>query len=159
MTRENLRRVQERLRSYPAAPTMAEIQRSGQRYPTGENTGNTGNYPSEPPRGRVDYPSTRYQSYRIFGGGVQVSVPNNWRQVSEGNSVWFVPEGGYGQFNGQPVFTHGVNFGVAQTQQSKSSTVYAGVHQRPCAGKPQSPNERWFSTHVAVWTDRLWHPF
>ena len=29
--------------------------------------------------------------------------------------MWFVPEGGYGQVNGQPVFTHGVSFGVAQT--------------------------------------------
>ncbi len=33
-------RIQERLRGYGSAPTMAEIQRSGQRYPTGENTGN-----------------------------------------------------------------------------------------------------------------------
>lgn len=105
-------RVQERLRSYPRAPTMAEIQRSGQRYPQGENTGN---YPNSAPRGRVDYPSTRFQSYRIFGGAVQVSVPNNWRELNEGNSVWFVPEGGYGQLNGQAVFTHGVNFGAAQT--------------------------------------------
>ena len=105
-------RVKERLRGYPAAPTMAEIQRSGQRYPTGENTGN---YPTNAPPGRVEYPSTRYQSYQLFGGGVSVSAPNNWRQLNESSSVWFVPEGGYGQVNGQPVFTHGVNFGVART--------------------------------------------
>ena len=105
-------RVQERLRGYPTAPTMAEISRSGQRYPVGENTGN---YPNNPPAGRVEYPSTRYQSYSIFGNGAQVSVPSNWRQLNEGNSVWFAPEGGYGQYNGQAVFTHGVNFGVAQT--------------------------------------------
>lgn len=105
-------RIRERLRGYPAAPTMAEIARSGQRYPTGQNTGN---YPTNAPQGRVEYPSTRYQSYQLFGGGVQVSVPNNWRQVSEGNSVWFVPDGGYGQINGQPVFTHGANIGVTQT--------------------------------------------
>ena len=108
-------RIKERLRGYPAAPTMAEIQRSGQRYPTGENTGN---YPSNAPQGRVEYPSTRYQSYQLFGGGVRVSAPNNWRQLNESNSVWFVPEGGYGQINGQPVFTHGVNFGVARTSNS-----------------------------------------
>jgi hypothetical protein len=46
---------------------------------------------------------------------VTVSVPSNWRQVSESNSVWFVPEGGYGQANGQAVYTHGASFGVAQT--------------------------------------------
>jgi peptidase M48-like protein len=103
-------RVQERLRGYQRAPTMAEIAQSGQRYPTGENT----SYPSNAPTGRVEYPSSRYQTVSIFGG-VQVSVPSNWRQLNEGSSVWFVPEGGYGQINGQPVFTHGVNFGVAQT--------------------------------------------
>src|SRR5438045_4436344 len=104
-------RIQERLRGYQQAPTMAEIQRSGQRNPVGENTG----YPDRVPIGRVEYPSSRYQSYSIFGNGVQVSVPSNWRQLNEGSSVWFVPEGGYGQANGQAVFTHGVNFGVAQT--------------------------------------------
>ena len=106
-------RVQERLRGYGSAPTMAEIQRSGQRYPVGEQTGN---YPNNnPPSGRVSYPSNRYQSVTIFNGGVNVSVPSNWRQVNEGNSVWFVPEGGYGSYNGQPVYTHGASFGVAQT--------------------------------------------
>jgi Zn-dependent protease with chaperone function len=105
-------RVQERLRGYQRAPTMAEIARSGQRYPVGEQTGN---YPNNPPSGRVAYPSSRYQSYNIFNGGVQVSVPSNWRQVNDGNSVWFVPEGAYGQYNGQAVYTHGASFGVAQS--------------------------------------------
>ena len=105
-------RVQSRLRGYQSAPTMAEIQRSGQRYPTGENTGN---YPNNPPSGRVAYPSSRYQSYNIFNGGVQVSVPNNWRQINDQSTIWFVPEGAYGQYNGQAVFTHGASFGVAQT--------------------------------------------
>jgi len=105
-------RIQERLRGYQRAPTMAEIQRGGQRYPVGENTGN---YPNNPPSGRVDYPSSRYSSYTIFNGGVQVSVPSNWRQFNENNTVWFVPEGAYGQYNGQAVYTHGASFGVAQT--------------------------------------------
>jgi beta-barrel assembly-enhancing protease len=107
-------RIQQRLRGYQAAPSMAEIARSGQRYPTGEQTGNT-NYPANAPTGRVAYPSSRYQSYNIFNGGVQVNVPSNWREVNEGNSVWFVPEGAYGQVNGQAVYTHGASFGVAQT--------------------------------------------
>jgi predicted Zn-dependent protease len=105
--------VQARLRSMGRAPSMEEIARSGQRYPTGENTGN---YPNNPPRGRVEYPSRNYQNYDLFGGGLRVSVPNNWRQVASGDSVWFAPEGGYGQYQNQAVFTHGVNLGVAQTQ-------------------------------------------
>src|SRR6185369_15338800 len=116
-------RVKERLRGYGTAPTMADIQRSGQRYPTGEQTGN---YPDSAPVGRVSYPSGRYQSVSIFNGGVNVSVPSNWRQVSEGNSVWFVPEGAYGQYNGQAVYTHGVSFGVAQTN---SRNLQSATHE------------------------------
>ena len=104
-------RVQERLRGYGQAPSMAEIAQSGQRYPTGENT----SYPNNMPTGRVEYPSSRYQNVAIFNGGVRVDVPSNWRQINEGNSVWFAPQGGYGSVNGQAVFTHGTSFGVAQT--------------------------------------------
>jgi Zn-dependent protease with chaperone function len=104
--------IQQRLRGHGRAPSMQEIAQNRQRYPTGENTGN---YPENRPVGRVSYPSSRYQSYSIFNGGVQVSVPNNWRQINDGNAVWFAPEGAYGQYNGQGVYTHGTSFGVAQT--------------------------------------------
>jgi hypothetical protein len=105
--------IQARLRGMGPAPSMQEIARSGQRYPTGETTGN---YPNNSPRGRVDYPSTRYQNYSTLGGIVRLSVPNNWRELQDSNSVWFAPEGAYGQYQNQVVYTHGVNFGIAQTQ-------------------------------------------
>jgi Zn-dependent protease with chaperone function len=110
---QDFSRIQARLRGMGRAPSMEEIARGGQRYPTGETTGN---YPNNAPRGRVDYPSTRYQNYSTLGGIVGVSVPNNWRQLQEGDSVWFAPEGAYGQYQNQVVYTHGVNFGIAQTQ-------------------------------------------
>ena len=103
--------IQAYLRRLSPAPTMAEIARSGQRYPTGESTGN---YPGNVSIGRVSYPSSRYRSYNE--GFATVSVPDNWRELRESNSVWFSPEGGYGQYQGQAVFTHGVNIGVGQTQ-------------------------------------------
>jgi hypothetical protein len=106
-------RVQARLRGMGTAPSMAEIARSGQRYPTGETTGN---YPNNPPRGRVEYPSTRYQTYSEFGGGLRVSIPSNWRELAGGNSIWFAPEGAYGSYQNQEIYTHGVNFGVTRTQ-------------------------------------------
>jgi hypothetical protein len=111
-------RIQARLRSMGPAPSMEEIARGGQRYPTGENTGNyPNNYPNNPPQGRVQYPSTRYQSVDALGGLVRLSVPNNWQQVSESNnSVWFSPQGGYGNFQNQNVFTHGINVGVFSSQ-------------------------------------------
>ena len=104
-------RIQERLRGQGQAPSMAEIAQSGQRYPSGETTGNL---PNNPPRGRVENPSSRYRNYDE--GFLHVAVPDNWQEIREGNSLWFAPQGGYGQANGQAVFTHGVNFGVAQTQ-------------------------------------------
>ncbi|MGH9931683.1 MAG: M48 family metalloprotease [Pyrinomonadaceae bacterium] len=108
-------RVQSRLRGMGRAPSMEEIAKSGNRNPNGENTGN---YPNNPPQGRVEYPSTRYQNYSTLGGLLRVSVPSNWRQLSESNSVWFSPEGAYGQYQNQVVYTHGVNFGLGQTQSS-----------------------------------------
>ncbi|HYN26286.1 MAG TPA: hypothetical protein VES69_14775, partial [Pyrinomonadaceae bacterium] len=100
-----------RLRGSPAAPSMAEIARSGQRNPAEGG----GNYPQDAPGGRVDYPSTRYRSYNELGF-LTVSVPDNWRKLGDNDSVWFSPEGGYGQYQNQAVFTHGVNFGVSRTQ-------------------------------------------
>jgi len=108
--------IKERLSGYPRAQTMAEIQRSGQRYPNqGSNypNGDRTDYPSAP-RGRVDYPSSRFRTYNALGV-VRLSVPDNWREMSEQDSVWYAPTGGYGSANGQSVFTHGVNIGLAQT--------------------------------------------
>src|SRR6266705_3341855 len=110
--------IKERLRRYPRAQTMAEIQRNGGRYPNQGNNypdQNGNNYPSNSPRGRVEYPSSRFRTYSELGV-MQVSVPDNWRELSDqGTSVWFAPEGAYGSTNGQVVYTHGVNVGTART--------------------------------------------
>ena len=109
--------IKERLRGYPRAQSMAEIAESGRRYPNRGNNypnGDPANYPSAP-RGGVEYPSSRYRTYSIFGAA-RVSVPENWQQISEQGSVWFAPQGAFGSTgNGQSVFTHGVNIGIAQT--------------------------------------------
>ncbi|MEP6570964.1 MAG: M48 family metalloprotease [Acidobacteriota bacterium] len=106
-------RIQARLRGMGRAPSMAEIAQNGNRNPNGETRGN---YPTNAPQGRVAYPSTRYQTYSTLGGIVRVSVPSNWQQLSESSSVWFSPQGAYGQYQNQVVYTHGVNFGLGQTQ-------------------------------------------
>lgn len=107
--------IQERLRGQGRALSMEEIARSGRRYPT-QGGGGGSNYPEGNIGGRVGYPSGRY---RTFNGGnlFQVSYPDNWRELSESqSSVWFAPDGGYGQVQGQAVFTHGINVGIAQSQ-------------------------------------------
>jgi Zn-dependent protease with chaperone function len=107
--------IQARLRGGGRAPSMEEIARSGRRYPTqGGSSGS--NYPEGNLGGRVGYPSSRYRTFN--GGNVfQISYPDNWRELSESqSSVWFAPDGGYGQVQGQAVFTHGINVGLAQSQ-------------------------------------------
>ena len=118
--------IKERLRGYPRAQTMAEIQQSGRRYPNQGSdypndrnnypNGDRTNYPAGP-RGRVEYPSSRFRTYTALGVA-RLSVPDNWREMSEQESVWYAPSGGYGSANGQAVFTHGVNIGVAQSNSS-----------------------------------------
>lgn len=127
--------AQQRLRGYGSAPTLAEIERSGRRYPnqggeypTGESTG----YPNNVPTGRVEYPSSRYRGYSV--GVARVNVPENWREVAEGGqSIWFAPNGAVGNVNGQPVFTHGVNLGAAQTNnrnlQQATNEFLSGLQQ------------------------------
>lgn len=107
-------RIQAKLRGLPRAPSMQEIAQGGQRYPS-ETGGDGGSYPQNTPGGRIDYPSTSYRSYNEFGF-LTVSVPDNWREIRNNDSVWFTPEGAYGQYQGQEVFTHGVNFGGFRPQ-------------------------------------------
>jgi len=110
--------IKERLRGYPRAQTMAEIQRSGRRYPNQGNDyprGDRTNYPSGT-LGRVNYPSARFRTYTELSG-VRISVPDNWRELpDQDSSVWFAPEGAYGSANGTVVYTHGINLGLAQTR-------------------------------------------
>ena len=61
----------------------------------------------------VPAPSTAYRGVR--GGQLfQTSVPSNWQAVTSNSAVKFVPQNAYGQLNGETVFTHGVELGVAR---------------------------------------------
>jgi len=42
-------------------------------------------------------------------------VPSNWRELQGNNSVTFAPDGGYGEYGGQNVFTHGLQVGIEQS--------------------------------------------
>ena len=99
-------RIKSRLRSMPKAPTTEEATRNGRRTTTSRGE-------TAPPTGRVSAPSTRYTQYKE-GGLFRVSVPSNWRELASNSSVTFAPEGAFGSFDGQSVFTHGVEIGVAR---------------------------------------------
>jgi beta-barrel assembly-enhancing protease len=60
-------------------------------------------------------PAPSAQFTKIQGGKLfEADVPSNWKGLSSNNAIKFVPENGYGSHNGQTVFTHGIQFGIAR---------------------------------------------
>ncbi len=91
--------------SLPPAKTMAELSRGG----GPENAAQAVGSPGQP----VPRPSANYRTLK--GGKVfQVSVPSDWTALSSKTAIKVVPQNGYGSLNGQTVFSHGVEFGVAK---------------------------------------------
>jgi hypothetical protein len=116
--------------SLPPAKTSAEVAKgggkSGREAPTSVGT------PGQP----VPPPSTQYRE--INGGKIfQASVPSNWTAVSSNSSIKVVPQNGYGQVNGQTIFSHGVEFGVVKASsrdlQEATNTFLKAVAE----GNPQ----------------------
>jgi hypothetical protein len=56
--------------------------------------------------------------YRTMNGGkiFQADIPSNWTTLPSKSSIKAVPENGYGELNGQVVFTHGVEFGLVKAE-------------------------------------------
>jgi hypothetical protein len=93
--------------SLPAAKSMGDLARA-KSNPGGEAPPSVGT-PGQP----VAAPSSQYRT--ISGGKVfQAAVPTNWTSLLSSTAIKAVPQNGYGQLNGQTVFTHGVEFGVAK---------------------------------------------
>jgi len=105
-------RVQDRLRSMSPAPTTEQATRKGKPAPTRseESAPDARNIGT-----RVAPPSSRYKTY-TEGNLFRVSVPDNWKEVATNFSVKFVPDGAYGEVQGHPVFTHGVELGFTRNE-------------------------------------------
>jgi Zn-dependent protease with chaperone function len=90
----------------PAPLTMAELAKRKTEPAGGAQSVGT---PGQP----VPRPSAEFRN--VSGGKVfQAAVPANWTSLSGSNAIRVVPENGYGQLNGQTVFSHGIEFGIAQ---------------------------------------------
>ncbi|MGE0360537.1 MAG: M48 family metallopeptidase [Vicinamibacterales bacterium] len=107
-----------RFAALPPAKSMTDTTRAGGGTSNGEVTSvGTVGQPVPPP-------STQYRTQR--GGQLfQVSVPANWTGVSGSNAVKFVPQNGLGPYQGQSVFTHGVELGVTRA----SSRTLTQAHE------------------------------
>ncbi len=100
-------RVKAHLKSLPRAPSSEEVAKN--RPTAASGTGGA----TRPPAGNVPAPSTRQRQYTA-GNVFRVSVPSNWNQSQSSSSVTYAPPGAVGAHNGQSIFTHGVEFGVAE---------------------------------------------
>jgi hypothetical protein len=112
--------VQAHLRELPRAPTTEEATRNAGRR-TRTDTGTSGRA-GDVPTGRVEPPSSRLMTYDE-GGVFRVSVPSNWRELQDNDAVTFAPTGGYGTYNGQTVYTHGVQIGLTRNESHDLQTA------------------------------------
>jgi Zn-dependent protease with chaperone function len=118
-----------RFATLPPARSMADVGRNGGGG-NGEDTASVGTIGRDVPR-----PSTQYRTAR--GGNLfQVNVPSNWTAVSSNNSVKYVPQNGYGPFQGQTVLTHGVELGVARGSSRDLRTSTDSLVQSFLRGNP-----------------------
>ena len=111
---QDFARVKDHLKTLPKAPTTEEATKNAKRGGTSSG--------APRPTGKAEPPSTRYQSYSE-GGIFTISVPSNWRELAGSNAVTFAPQGAYGDFNGQSVFTHGVEVGISRQESHDLQTA------------------------------------
>ena len=134
--------------SLPPAMTMKEL---ASRAKGGEAPVTVGT-PGQP----VPPPAAQYRNVNA-GNIVQAAVPENWTQLASKQAVRFVPQNGYGQLNGQMVFTHGIEFGVAKPSsrdlgsatQAWLNAVAQGNPELRAAGQQQQIN---ISNRAAILT-------
>ena len=123
--------VQRRLKDMPRAPKTEDAVRD-----SGRQSGRSGGSSGSAPTGRVQAPSstlTRYSEGDLF----EVSVPSNWRELQDSDdSVTFAPAGGYGAYNGQNVFTHGMQIGVGRSNGRDLETSTDALIEAISQGNP-----------------------
>jgi len=132
--------VQARLRSMSPALTAEQIARtkaSGRRLPSGSNRRGDDEVPGSARTVRIEPPSGGYQAVRV-GNFMRVRVPDNWRQMSDNDSVTFAPSGAYyrGQ-SGQAGFTHGVQFGAIPNESHNHQQATEELLDSLQRGNPQ----------------------
>jgi hypothetical protein len=137
---QQFHQVQGYLRTLPTAPSGEEWAR------THKSTGNAANIPDvRPSSGTIPRPDSRMTGYNE-GNLFRVSVPSNWRELSSNNSVTFAPEGAYGSTNGNSVFTHGVEIGLARNEshdlQTATGELIEGLRQSNPRLSPQQGFDR-----------------
>jgi hypothetical protein len=127
--------MQAHLRTLPPALSAEQAARNASRNRNG-NGGGAGTTGARPTPNRVERPDPQFTSYNE-GELFRVSVPSNWRELGGNNAVTFAPEGAYGDVNGQNVFTHGAQIGVARNETHNLGTATDELIESLAQGNPQ----------------------
>jgi Zn-dependent protease with chaperone function len=84
----------------------------------------------------VSRPSLQYRT--LNGGKVfHASVPGDWTPIASKQSIKVVPPNGYGPLNGQTVFSHGVEFGLAKASSRDLREATSALLQAFAQGNPE----------------------
>jgi hypothetical protein len=110
--------VQNRLRRMSPAPTTEQATQQGNR----RTSQGRGRYPGGSTIGRVDPPSAQFRTFDE-GGLFRIAVPSNWQELPSNTTVTFAPQGGYGDYQGQSVFTHGIEAGTSRNESHNLRTA------------------------------------
>jgi Zn-dependent protease with chaperone function len=103
----NFQPIKTAFASLAPAKTMAELAKA-KSAPAGAPSHLAGT-PGQP----LVRPAADYKP--VKGGNVfQAAIPSNWTTIPSKSSIKAVPENGYGQLDGQTVFSCGVEFGIAR---------------------------------------------
>ena len=134
------KQAQTRLAGMAPAMTMAEMAKRGGSGNSGNaaNTGGAGNAaapnvgtPGQP----VPAPSAQFKE--ISGGIFVATVPSNWTAMQTEGSIKVVPQNGYGDYKGQTIFTHGIEFGVAKASSRDLKEATATWLKAIAQGNPE----------------------
>ena len=96
-------------KAMPPGKSTADVERANGASGGGGGAPASVGTPGQP----VPRPSAQFRD--ISGGKVfQASVPDNWTSLPSKSSIKVVPQNGYGDLNGQTVWSHGIEFGVTR---------------------------------------------
>jgi hypothetical protein len=141
--------VKDRLSGMPQAPTTAQVTRSGNRRSTSSRYPGNG-YPGTGQNGRVDPPSTRLQTFDERGM-FRISVPANWQELPANTVVAFAPDGGYENYRGQHLFTHGLEVGATR---NGSHDLQAATDELTDTLRQSNPGLRGRAVYDSISIDR-----
>jgi hypothetical protein len=95
--------------SLPPAKSVGDLAKGRDESSGGGGAVKSVGTPGQP----VARPSGQYKD--ISGGKVfQASVPSEWTVLASKSAIKVVPQNGYGELNGQTIFSHGIEFGITK---------------------------------------------